>query len=83
MERKRRDRPDEKYIVALGKRIAELMDSKGYSSPYEFWLEHGDDGISRSNLNYILNGKSDPKISSLRRIAKALDVELEDLFRGL
>ena len=81
MERKRRGKADNKYFAALGQRIARLITAKGYNSPYSFWLEHGDEGLSRSNLNYILNGKSDPKLSTLRRIAEGLDVDLSELLK--
>jgi hypothetical protein len=72
----------EKFKIVLGKRIATLILEKGYKSPYEFWLEHGGDGLSRSNLNYILNGKGDPKITTLKIISEGLGIELADLFRN-
>lgn len=81
MSRKRRGTADDKYFKSLGKRVAKLIEEKGYKSPYSFWLEHGEEGLSRSNLNYLLNGRSDPKISTLRRIAEGLDVELADLLK--
>ena len=83
VERQRRGKADERYFVALGKRVESLILKKGYRSPYAFWLEHGDEGLSRSNLNYLINGKSDPKLSTLRRIAEGLEIEIADLFRGL
>lgn len=83
MERKRRGKTDEKYFFALGKRIEFLILKKGYKSPYAFWLEHGEDGLSRANLNYIINGKTDPKISTLRRICEGLEIDLTDLLKGL
>lgn len=81
MQNKRRSIAYEKYCIALGKRISALIYAKGYSSPYSFWLEHGDDGLSRSSLNYILNGKSDPKLSTLRRIAEGLDIDVYELLK--
>ena len=83
MERKRRGRADEKLFVALGKRVADLIREKGYKSPYAFWLEHGDDGLSRANLNYLLNGRSDPKLSTLYRIAEGLEIDLSVLMKDL
>ena len=38
-------------------------------------------GISKSMINYIENGKRDPKLSQLVKIAKALDVKVEELYR--
>ncbi len=83
VERKRKGYTDDKYFAALGKRVSILIAEKGYKSPYAFWLEHGDDGLSRANLNYLLNGKTDPKISTLRRIAEGLEIDLAELFKGL
>lgn len=73
----------DRFAKALGKRLAKLIAQKGYKSPYGFWLEHGDEGLSRSNLNYILNGKGDPKLSTLRRIAEGLEVSLSELLKDL
>lgn len=83
MERKRRGKTDDKYFVALGKRVSKLIEEKGYKSPYSFWLENGDDGLSRSNLNYLLNGRSDPRLSTLRRVAEGLEIELAELLKDL
>ena len=38
-------------------------------------------GLSKSSLNYIERGISDPKLSSLFNISKALGLSLPDLFR--
>lgn len=83
MARQRRGTLDDKYVKALGKRVSELIEKKGYKSPYSFWLENGDEGLSRSNLNYLINGKSDPKLSTLRRVAEGLEIELTDLLKDL
>ena len=37
-------------------------------------------GLSKSSLNYIERGISDPKLSSLFNISKALGLSLSDLF---
>ena len=37
-------------------------------------------GLSKSSLNYIERGISDPKLSSLFNISKALGVSIQDLF---
>ena len=83
LQRKRKGNADDKFFTALGKRVSNLITEKGYKSPYAFWLEHGEEGLSRANLNYLLNGKTDPKVSTLRRIAEGLDVDLAELFKGL
>lgn len=83
MERKRKGKTDNKFFESLGRRVSALIAEKGYKSPYAFWLEHGDEGLSRSNLNYLLSGKTDPKVSTLRRIAEGLEIDLHELFKGL
>lgn len=83
VSRQRRGTTDDKYLKALGKRVSKLIEEKGYKSPYSFWLENGDEGLSRSNLNYLINGKSDPKLSTLRRIAEGLEIEVADLFKDI
>lgn len=82
MKDKKKSASDEKFRIALGKRIEQLILSRGYKSPYEFWLENGGDGLSRSNLNYILVGKNDPKLSTLRHIAEALEVDICELLNA-
>lgn len=83
MANRKRNKGDEKYFIALGKRVADLIEKKGYRSPYAFWLEHGDDGLSRSSLNYLINGRIDPKLSTLRRVAEGLGIKVEDLLKSL
>lgn len=38
-------------------------------------------GVSKSQINNIENGKSNPTIETLELLAKALKVELTELFR--
>ena len=61
--------------------MAELIIARGYSSPYDLWIEKGDEMISRSTLNYVLQGKNDPKATTLRLISKMLNVNIVELFR--
>ena len=75
-----KSKADDLWLQRLGKKIQELIRAKGYASPYELWIEKGDEKISRSTINYIINGKIDPKVSTLRIVAKMLNVELVDLF---
>lgn len=83
VDRKRRGKADNKYFLALGKRVEALILKKGYKSPYAFWLENGEDGLSRSNLNNLINGKGDPKLSTLRKISEGLEIDLPELLKGL
>lgn len=37
-------------------------------------------GITRANMSNIVNGKTSPKMETLKKIAEALGVKLSDLF---
>lgn len=39
-------------------------------------------GISKSTLNNIENGKTSPTLDQLERIAKALDIKIQDLYES-
>lgn len=39
-------------------------------------------GISKSTLNDIETGKSNPSVETLAKIAKALDIKISDFFRA-
>lgn len=42
-----------------------------------------DSSIDRSHMGFIEQGRRRPTLSTLHKIAEALDMSLEDLFRGL
>lgn len=69
----------ELWLKSLGSHISELIKKKGYTSPYELWIERGEGMVSRATLNNVIQGKRDHKITSLRNIAKMLNVPLKDL----
>lgn len=73
---------DEIWQKAFSKRLRTLITSKGYTSAYDFWIQECGDSISRSNLDNMLNGKVDPKISTLRKLAKNLNITLQELING-
>ena len=79
MLKKRKNRADTEWLVALGGNIEKQI-SKKYKSPYEFWVQAVGDDISRTTLNYILKGAVDVRATSLRKIAKALGVSVETFF---
>lgn len=68
------DKPS--FRKALGKRIAKVRRSKGYSQD-RLCLEAG---FSRGTMSKIEAGLSDPKASTLFRIAEVLDVPIGKLF---
>lgn len=69
----------DKWLKELGARINQVILKKGYRSPYEFWIEKVGDDISRSGLNFILAGKRDPRITTLKLLSEALNVDIEEL----
>lgn len=79
MAKKKKYTEDSIWLQDLGSNIAKLIKKKGYPSPYDFWVQKLDESVSRSALNYILRGKTDVRISTLRSIARALSVDLSDL----
>ena len=78
MKRKGKNKTDEKYLKTLGRRIRSLIRKKGYASPYDFWVEKGEDLFSRPSLHYILNGQADAKITTLKAIADGLGVSVRE-----
>ncbi len=72
-------RAENAWLKRLGKHIEQLIQKKGYESPYEFWLEKVGDEMSRTTLNYVLTGKFDSKVSTLKKLADNLGVSLSEL----
>jgi len=66
---------DREWLQRLGKNLDDLIKKKGYKSPYDFWVNKAGDHLSRSALNYVLTGKTDPKATTLRILARLLDVK--------
>ncbi len=60
----------------MGARIREKILSTGTKSVELFAHEHG---IAKSTLSEIINGKKDMRLSTLARIAAALDMNLSEL----
>lgn len=72
---------DRRFFKALGKKIRSLiLEEKGYKSLDAFYLEYHD-LIAKPTLYQICDGKRDMKISTLRSLAKALDMSLTDLIK--
>ncbi len=70
---------DKAFLKKLGKRIETLIiEKKGYRSLDAFALEYHD-LIAKPTLYQICQGKRDMKVSTLRGLAKALEINLIDL----
>ena len=63
------------YLICLGKKIKEIRLSKKISQTEIAYRC----GFDKSNYNTIESGKRNPTITSLLKIAKALDVQLIEL----
>jgi transcriptional regulator with XRE-family HTH domain len=66
---------DSAFLQALGKRIRELRMEKGWSQQELAYRI----GMEKSNLSVIENGKSNPQILTLARIAGILEVQPQEL----
>ena len=61
----------------FGDRLRELILARGYQSIYDFWINSGiSDHVSRSYLNYLVNGERDPKLYLTRILAKTLGTKI-------
>lgn len=79
MRRISKSKADEEWLRALGRHIEKQILKKGYASVYDFWINKAGDHISRATLNFLLVGKAEPKITTLRLIARLLGVKLSTL----
>jgi transcriptional regulator with XRE-family HTH domain len=73
------DPREEKYLKAFGKRLAEVR--KNRSMTQEALADKLD--ISSVSITYLETGRRWPRLLTLHRVAKALDVKVEELFKGL
>lgn len=66
---------EEKYFKKLGAKIKELREEKGLDQKaFAFDCE-----IGRTQLHMIENGKTNPRLATLMKIANALEVSLSKL----
>jgi transcriptional regulator with XRE-family HTH domain len=75
LRRVNESKADRDWRKKLGQHVLHLIKKQGFKSPYDFWINRAGDEISRAALNYIVNGKSDPKATTLRALAKILKVK--------
>ena len=79
MKRSGHKKEDGEWLKKLGDRVEQLIRKRGFESPYDFWIKQAGDDLSRATLNYIVAGKSDPKATTLRALAKLLEVPVSKL----
>lgn len=68
------------YLKAFGAHLERLIKERGYESSYDFWINVAGDDISRSGLQYIISGKREPKLSTIKILYDLLDIEPGKLF---
>jgi transcriptional regulator with XRE-family HTH domain len=69
----------EHVYTELGKRIVAARSAKGMSQE----KLATESGIDRTHMGFIEQGRRKPTLSTLVKIAGALDMKLERLFKGL
>lgn len=79
MRRVSKSASDDKWLKEFGENLQKIMKTKGFASPYDFWVQEVGEHISRSSLHYILSGKSDPKLTTLKLLSKHLGVPITKL----
>jgi hypothetical protein len=72
---------EEEFKRALGKNIKSLILQNGYNSAYDFWIQNPELDMSRVTLNSLINGQTDARLSSLRKIALVLNLKLNDILK--
>lgn len=76
MEKRVRKTPVSFEIISLGMRIEEIIKNKGLKTRE---VAHDAD-LDVENLRKYIKGKQEMKVSTMLKIARALDVNVSDLF---
>ena len=73
------DSDQQKFLNNFGKRVSELRKKKGVTQEQLANLVE----LHRTYIGFIEQGKRNPSIGNVNKIAKTLGVTLDKLFRGL
>lgn len=73
------DSSDKKVYESIGSKIIEFRKTANISQEKLASLS----GIDRSHIGFIEQGRRRPTVSTIHKIATALNVSLEDIFKGL
>jgi DNA-binding Xre family transcriptional regulator len=76
MEKRVRKTPVSLEIISLGLRIEKIIEEKGLKTRE---VAHDAD-LDVENLRKYIKGKQEMKVSTMLKIARALDVNVSDLF---
>ncbi|MEG9432827.1 helix-turn-helix domain-containing protein [Terriglobus sp. ADX1] len=66
------------FPIRLGRRLSELRENRGLSQAQLADMA----GVGRSHLSQIENGAVAARIDTLWSLVQALDLTMEDLFKG-
>ena len=69
---------DEELLAELGKNIAKFIKKRGFTTAEEFAWEIE---IPKTTLSRIIRGKGDVRISKLHKIARELEVSIDQLLK--
>jgi transcriptional regulator with XRE-family HTH domain len=69
----------DRLLKITGDRIRDMVRGRGYPSIELFAHENH---IPKSTLSELLNGKNDPKLSTLAKICAGLEISLSELLRA-
>jgi DNA-binding XRE family transcriptional regulator len=64
------------WIMAVKNRLKEILEERGIK---QTWLAEKA-GIDRSTLNFVISNKKSTNLETGMRIARALDLKVEDIF---
>jgi transcriptional regulator with XRE-family HTH domain len=70
---------EQKFLTNFGKRLASVRKQKGMTQ--EKLAELVD--VHRTYIGFIEQGKRNPSIGNIHKIAKSLKVSLDEFFKGL
>lgn len=70
-----------KFLIKFGKNLDGLIRKKGFRSRDAF-LKKTDLEIYKADLHRLIHGETDPQLSTLYKIAEALDVPVWELIPG-
>ena len=70
---------DTKHLIVFGKRVAEVRRNRGFTQ--EQLAEKAN--LTPLTIGFIEQGRRWPRISTMHKIAKALRVSIDELFKGL
>lgn len=80
---KKLSKADQLFLKKFGAKVRSIiLEEMGYDSLDAFALEHHDD-VAKGTLYEICDGERDMKISTLRRLSRALNRPLSDLIQGV